>query len=76
MSEGLLKRSIQIAGHATSVSLEQPFWAAVKEIAQARGTTIRGLIAEIDAGREEANLSSAIRIYVLRHYQARGGSAE
>lgn len=76
MSEGLLKRSIEIAGHATSVSLEQPFWAAVKEIADARGLTIRALIAEIDAGREEANLSSAIRVYVLRHYREQSRSAE
>ena len=59
------KRSVKIAGHLTSVSLEEPFWAALKEIAEARGATLSALIAEIDAGRGKANLSSALRVYAL-----------
>lgn len=62
------KRSIVIAGHATSVSLEQEFWDALKEIADGRGVSINHLVAEIDAGRD-ANLSSAIRVFVLRHWR-------
>jgi predicted DNA-binding ribbon-helix-helix protein len=59
------KRSLVIAGHATSVSLEQEFWDALKEIADRRGLSLAGLIAEIDAARGE-NLSSALRLHVLR----------
>ncbi|MEW5726734.1 MAG: ribbon-helix-helix domain-containing protein [Pseudomonadota bacterium] len=62
------KRSIVIAGHATSVSLEQEFWDALKEIADGRGVSVNHLVAEIDAGRD-ANLSSAIRVFVLRHWR-------
>lgn len=58
------KRSIVIAGHATSVSLEQAFWDELKAIADARGTSVNQLVAEIDAGRA-GNLSSAIRLFVL-----------
>ena len=67
------KRSVTIAGHQTSVSLEEPFWDALGRIAGARGMTVRGLIAEIDAGRGPANLSSAIRVFVLA--AASGGEA-
>ena len=61
----IVKRSVSIAGHRTSVSLEAPFWDALREIAQARGASMQQLIGAIDAGRGEQNLSSAIRIYVL-----------
>ena len=71
---GIVKRSVSIAGHRTSVSLEGPFWEALKEIAEARRTSVQGLIAGIDAGRGEQNLSSAIRVFVLR--EVRGGSRE
>lgn len=67
------KRSITIAGHQTSVSLEEPFWDTLGRIAGARGTTVRALVAEIDAGRGPANLSSAIRVFVLA--AASGGDA-
>ncbi|MDF2764067.1 MAG: hypothetical protein K0S81_1061 [Rhodospirillales bacterium] len=60
----LRKRSIVIAGHRTSLSLEQPFWDALKEIAARRGLSLARLIAEIDATRS-GNLSSAARLYVL-----------
>jgi len=62
------KRSVLIAGHATSVSLEEAFWEALKEITEAKGLSLNALITEIDAARAEdtpANLSSAIRVYVL-----------
>jgi len=64
------KRSVLIAGHATSVSLEEAFWEALKEITEAKGLSLNALITEIDAARAEntpANLSSAIRVYVLRN---------
>ena len=59
------KHSLVIAGHATSVSLEQEFWDALRELADRRGISLAALIAEIDAERQE-NLSSALRLYVLR----------
>ncbi len=58
------KRSVVIAGHRTSVSIETPFWDSLKDIAEARGMSLNRLIAEIDESRAE-NLSSAIRVYVL-----------
>jgi predicted DNA-binding ribbon-helix-helix protein len=63
--DGVVKRSIVIAGHRTSVSMEQPFWDQLKRIAGERGVSVAGLIAEIDQGRKRQNLSSAIRIFVL-----------
>lgn len=59
------KHSLVIAGHHTSVSLEQEFWDVLKEIADRRGVALAALVAEIDAGRTE-NLSSALRLHVLR----------
>lgn len=58
------KRSVRIAGHRTSVSVEEPFWAELGAIAAARGMSVDRLVAEIDRERGE-NLSSAIRLYVL-----------
>lgn len=60
----LKKRSIVIAGHATSVSLEPEFWDVLKAIAEARAVSLNQLVAEIDQGRS-GNLSSAIRVFVL-----------
>jgi predicted DNA-binding ribbon-helix-helix protein len=66
----VLKRSIVIAGHKTSVSLEDEFWDSLKEIAGARGMTLGELVAAIDANRRNhANLSSAIRLFVLDFYR-------
>lgn len=58
------KRSIMIAGHATSVSLEEEFWDVLKDLAEARGESVNQMVAAIDAGRD-GNLSSAIRVFVL-----------
>jgi predicted DNA-binding ribbon-helix-helix protein len=62
------KRSIVIEGHKTSVSLEDDFWNALKRIAHERDETLPHLIASINANRQSANLSSIIRVFVLRHY--------
>jgi len=72
---GVVKRSIAIAGHRTSVSLEAPFWAELHEIARQRGRSAQALVAEIDAGRAGQNLSSAIRVFVLAAVKARGAGA-
>ena len=64
------KRSLDIAGHRTSVSLEQPFWDVLAEMAQARGLSLGALVAEIDAGRGTGNLSSALRLHVLAALRA------
>ena len=65
MSKGVLKRSISVSGHRTSISLEEPFWAALREIAETRGVSVQALVRTIDAERGEQNLSSAIRVFVL-----------
>jgi predicted DNA-binding ribbon-helix-helix protein len=63
------RRSIVIAGHKTSISLEDEFWNSLKEIAGERGMTVPALVAAIDRDREHANLSSAIRLFVLGFYR-------
>lgn len=63
------KRSVVIAGHRTSVSLENAFWDELKTIACARGNTVNQIVTEID-GQRSGNLSSAIRLYVLNSLQA------
>ncbi len=70
MSSPVVKRSIVIAGHKTSVSLEDAFWKALKEIAANRRMTLSDLVASIDTDRRKGNLSSAIRLFVLDHYRA------
>ena len=69
MRSQVAKRSIVIAGHKTSVSLEDEFWNSLKEIAGQRGMTLAELVAAIDRDREHANLSSAIRLFVLGFYR-------
>lgn len=64
------KRSVVISGHRTSVSLENAFWYALKEIATGKGQTVNQLVSEIDDGRT-GNLSSAIRVHVLLDAKAR-----
>lgn len=64
-STRIAKHSLVIAGHRTSISLEDAFWRGLKDIASAEGRALANLVAEIDAGRGEANLSSAIRVFVL-----------
>jgi predicted DNA-binding ribbon-helix-helix protein len=69
MKSPVIKRSIVIAGHKTSVSLEDAFWAGLKEIAGARDMTLSELVGAIDSERQHGNLSSAIRLYVLDYYR-------
>ncbi|MGA2412064.1 MAG: ribbon-helix-helix domain-containing protein [Candidatus Binataceae bacterium] len=71
MKSPVIKRSIVIAGHKTSVSLEDAFWKGLKDIAIDRHMTLSDLVATIDSGRPHGNLSSAIRLFVLSHYQSR-----
>ena len=71
MKSPVVKRSIVIAGHKTSVSLEDAFWRGLKEIAASRHVTLADLVGTIDTERQHGNLSSAIRLFVLEHYQAR-----
>ena len=59
------KRSIAIAGHKTSVSLERAFWEALRRIAAEEDASLAALVAKVDAGRGAANLSSALRVYAL-----------
>jgi predicted DNA-binding ribbon-helix-helix protein len=68
--DGVVKRSIAIAGHATSISLEEPFWQALRLIARAQGISLAALVAVIDGRRARTNLSSALRLHVLAHAQA------
>ena len=70
------KRSITIAGHRTSISLEPPFWQALTEIATDRGTSIAALVAEIDRARpDHTNLSAALRVFALDWYRQHGSDA-
>jgi predicted DNA-binding ribbon-helix-helix protein len=75
MKSPVVKRSIVIAGHKTSVSLEDAFWTCLKEIAGTRELTLSDLVASIDTDRHAGNLSSAIRLFVLDHYRAQSGEA-
>lgn len=70
MTDGPVKRSITIAGHRTSLSLEDEFWSALKSLAEARGLSIAELISIIDQARGSRNLSSAIRVFVLDYLTA------
>jgi predicted DNA-binding ribbon-helix-helix protein len=70
MTTTVIKRSIVIAGHKTSVSLEDAFWKGLKEVASARDMTLSDLVATIDTDRRHGNLSSAIRLFVLDYYRA------
>jgi predicted DNA-binding ribbon-helix-helix protein len=62
---GIVKRSLTISGHRTSISLEDAFWRRLRALAAERAQSLSALIAEIDASRGNANLSSAIRVFVL-----------
>ena len=69
VKSSVIKRSIIIANHKTSVSLEDKFWDSLKEIAAERDMTLGALVAAIDADRKHTNLSSAIRLFVLGVYR-------
>jgi predicted DNA-binding ribbon-helix-helix protein len=70
MKSPVIKRSIMLAGHKTSVSLEDAFWQGLKEIAGRRKTSGSALIGQIDAQRGDGNLSSAIRLFVLGYFRS------
>jgi predicted DNA-binding ribbon-helix-helix protein len=69
MKSLILKRSVVLAGHKTSVSLEDAFWRSLKEIAGYQHVTLSALLASIDTDRHHGNLSSAIRLFVLNFYR-------
>ena len=70
MKSLVVKRSIVVAGHKTSVSLEDAFWNGMKEIASGRNLTLSDLITAVDSERQQGNLSSAIRLFVLDFYRS------
>lgn len=69
MKSPVVKRSIVVAGHKTSVSLEDAFWRGLRDIADDRDMTLSDLVSTIDTDRQHGNLSSAIRLFVLDHYR-------
>ena len=69
MKSSVIKRSVVIDGHKTSVSLEDAFWTDLKKIAHAQQVTLSELVTKIDGTREQNNLSSAIRLFVLHHFR-------
>jgi predicted DNA-binding ribbon-helix-helix protein len=71
MQSAIVKRSIVIAGHKTSVSLEDAFWNGLKEIGRGYDMTLSELVADIDTRRPHGNLSSSIRLFVLDHFRLR-----
>src|SRR5258708_27278920 len=71
MRSTVVKRSVIIAGHKTSVSLEGAFWKALKEIAVGRGANLSELVTAIDVERRQGNLSSCLRLVVLDFYRCR-----
>jgi len=70
MKSSIIKRSIVIDGHKTSVSLEDAFWSGLKEIARGQQATLSNVVAEIDKARQRGNLSSANRLFVLDQVRA------
>jgi predicted DNA-binding ribbon-helix-helix protein len=76
MGFAVLKRSVSIAGHRTSISLEEPFWEGLREIAERETISVQALIGRIDAERGEQNLSSAIRVFVLNDLRSRLETAD
>jgi predicted DNA-binding ribbon-helix-helix protein len=69
MKSPVVKRSIVVGGHKTSVSLEDEFWSGLREIAKARRQTVSELVGALDGERKHSNLSSALRLFVLDFYR-------
>ena len=65
----VIKRSLTIAGHRTSISLEDAFWTGLQDIARERASSLAALVADVDRGRGSANLSSAVRVFVLDRFR-------
>jgi predicted DNA-binding ribbon-helix-helix protein len=76
MKSPVVKRSVVVAGHKTSVSLEDAFWEGLKEIAGKRQKNLSDLVAVIDSQRQHGNLSSAIRLFVLDFYRTQLSESE
>jgi predicted DNA-binding ribbon-helix-helix protein len=74
MKSAIVKRSVELNGHKTSVSLEDEFWNGLRQIAETQKTPLPDLLKSIDAERGLANLSSAIRVFVLAHYRERAAA--
>jgi predicted DNA-binding ribbon-helix-helix protein len=68
-----MKRSVDVGGHKTSVSLEDEFWDGLHEVARHKNLTVSELVATIASGRDRNNLSSAVRVFVLNHFRTLGG---
>jgi predicted DNA-binding ribbon-helix-helix protein len=75
MKSPIVKRSIVLGGHKTSVSLEDAFWRGLKDIAHGQHVTLSNMVAEIDRSRQQSNLSSAIRLFVLDRLRAQATSS-
>ena len=77
---GIIKKSMNLSGHLTSVSLEQEFWTALKNITQKKGVSMRSIVQEIDQNRLKNdsiyNLSSSIRVFVLMYYLTLNGEGK
>ena len=71
MKSAVIKRSIVLDGHKTSVSLENEFWDGLREIVSRENTTLSTVVGQIDRERDSCNLSSAIRVFVFKHFWAR-----
>jgi predicted DNA-binding ribbon-helix-helix protein len=74
MKSRIVKRSVVLAGHKTSVSLEDEFWTTLKEIAGDRHVTLSELVSDIDKQRQHGNLSSALRLFVLEYYRGKAAA--
>lgn len=73
MQSAVVKRSVVIGGHKTSVSLEDDFWHSLKDIGKGQHKTLSNLVADINTNRLHGNLSSAIRLFVLEHFRSQTG---
>lgn len=71
MKTAIIKRSIILEGHKTSVSLENEFWDGLRDIAEWNRANLSSLVRQIDRDRKDGNLSSAIRVFVFNHFRAR-----
>ena len=76
MASTIIKRSVLVRGHKTSISLEEPFWNGLKDIAASRGQPLTAVLQRVDLDRQDnSNLSSAVRLFVLEHYRDQARSA-
>ena len=73
MKSTIIKRSIIVDGHKTSICLEDAFWSSLKEIAQAQGATVSQTVTEIEKSRQRGTLSGAIRLFVLDWVRSKSG---